>query len=76
MNIHHAVASIGAALLVGMAVGFKDGGGEARAARAAVKVTVTGRVVVQGSPETIARKPGKSHTAKILGEFLGQRGVA
>lgn len=32
---------------VGMAVGFKDGGGEARAARAAVKVTVTGRVLVQ-----------------------------
>jgi CO/xanthine dehydrogenase Mo-binding subunit len=32
---------------IGLAVGFKDGGGEARAARAAVKVTVTGRVVVQ-----------------------------
>jgi len=32
---------------VGLAVGFKDGGGEARAARAAVKVTVTGHVVVQ-----------------------------
>ena len=32
---------------VGLAVGFKDGGGEARAARAAVKVTVTGRVLVQ-----------------------------
>ena len=30
-----------------LAVGFKDGGGEARAARAAVKVTVTGRVLVQ-----------------------------
>ena len=32
---------------VGLAVGFKDGGGEARAARAAVKVTVSGRIVVQ-----------------------------
>jgi len=35
-----------------------------------------GRVVAQGSPEAIARKPAKSHTARILGEFLGQRGVA
>jgi excinuclease ABC subunit A len=35
-----------------------------------------GRVVAQGSPEDIARKPGKSHTAIILGEFLEQRGVA
>ncbi|HTD73494.1 MAG TPA: excinuclease ABC subunit UvrA [Steroidobacteraceae bacterium] len=35
-----------------------------------------GQVVAQGSPEAIARKPGKSHTAKILGEFLEQRGVA
>jgi excinuclease ABC subunit A len=34
-----------------------------------------GRIVAQGSPETIARKPGKSHTAKILSEFLRQRGV-
>ncbi|MGV3635459.1 MAG: xanthine dehydrogenase family protein molybdopterin-binding subunit [Pseudorhodoplanes sp.] len=32
---------------VGLAVGFKDGGGEARAARGAVKVTVSGRVIVQ-----------------------------
>src|SRR5260221_148942 len=32
---------------IGLAVGFKDAGGEARAARAAVKITVTGRVVVQ-----------------------------
>jgi CO/xanthine dehydrogenase Mo-binding subunit len=32
---------------VGIAIGFKDGGGEARAARAAVKITVSGRVVVQ-----------------------------
>jgi excinuclease ABC subunit A len=34
-----------------------------------------GRIVAQGSPEAIARKPGKSHTAKILGEFLKERGV-
>ena len=35
-----------------------------------------GRVVAQGAPDDIARKPGKSHTAKILGEFLAERGVA
>jgi excinuclease ABC subunit A len=35
-----------------------------------------GRVVAQGSPETIARKSGASHTAKILSEFLKERGVA
>ncbi|HEY0749036.1 MAG TPA: hypothetical protein VGD63_20190, partial [Steroidobacteraceae bacterium] len=34
-----------------------------------------GRVVAQGSPENIARKPDKSHTARILGEFLEDRGV-
>ena len=34
-----------------------------------------GRIVAQGSPENIARKPGKSHTARILGEFLKDRGV-
>ena len=34
-----------------------------------------GRVVAQGAPEGIARKPGKSHTARILGEFLAERGV-
>jgi excinuclease ABC subunit A len=34
-----------------------------------------GRVVAQGSPEAIAHKPGKSHTAKILSEFLKERGV-
>jgi len=33
-----------------------------------------GRIVAQGSPETISRKPGKSHTARILGEFLEERG--
>jgi excinuclease ABC subunit A len=35
-----------------------------------------GQVVAQGSSETIARKPGKSHTARILSEFLRERGVA
>jgi excinuclease ABC subunit A len=35
-----------------------------------------GQVVAQGSPEAIARKPGKSHTTRILSEFLQQRGVA
>ncbi len=35
-----------------------------------------GRIVAQGAPDTIARKPGRSHTAKILGEFLVERGVA
>jgi excinuclease ABC subunit A len=35
-----------------------------------------GRIVAQGAPETIARKPGKSHTARILGKFLAERGVA
>ena len=34
-----------------------------------------GRVVAQGTPEAIAGKPGKSHTAKILGEFLAERGI-
>jgi excinuclease ABC subunit A len=35
-----------------------------------------GRVVAQGSPETIARKIDQSHTARILSEFLKARGVA
>jgi excinuclease ABC subunit A len=35
-----------------------------------------GRVVAQGSPESVALKPDKSHTAKILGEFLQERGAA
>ena len=34
-----------------------------------------GRIVAQGAPESIVRKPGKSHTARILDEFLQQRGV-
>ncbi|HXP25561.1 MAG TPA: excinuclease ABC subunit UvrA, partial [Steroidobacteraceae bacterium] len=35
-----------------------------------------GQVVAQGSPEAITRKPGKSHTTRILSEFLQERGVA
>jgi excinuclease ABC subunit A len=35
-----------------------------------------GRIVAQGAPDSITRKPEKSHTAKILGEFLAERGVA
>jgi excinuclease ABC subunit A len=35
-----------------------------------------GRIVAQGAPEVIVRKPNKSHTAKILGEFLTERGVS
>ena len=34
-----------------------------------------GRIVAQGSPETVVRKGSKSHTAKILGKFLVERGV-
>jgi excinuclease ABC subunit A len=35
-----------------------------------------GRIVAQGAPEAIVSKPSRSHTAKILGEFLAERGVA
>jgi excinuclease ABC subunit A len=35
-----------------------------------------GRIVAQGTPEAIAAKPNKSHTARILGGFLAGRGVA
>jgi excinuclease ABC subunit A len=35
-----------------------------------------GRIVAQGSPESIVRKPAASHTARILGQFLEERGVA
>ncbi len=35
-----------------------------------------GLIVAQGAPESIVRKPGKSHTARILGEFLAERSVA
>jgi excinuclease ABC subunit A len=34
-----------------------------------------GRIVAQGMPEAIVRKPNKSHTARILGKFLAERGV-
>jgi excinuclease ABC subunit A len=34
-----------------------------------------GRVVAQGAPETITRRPERGHTARILGEFLRERGV-
>jgi excinuclease ABC subunit A len=35
-----------------------------------------GRVVVQGSPEELMRAAGESHTARILKEFLQDRGTA
>ena len=35
-----------------------------------------GRIVAQGSPESIVRKSAGSHTARILGSFLVERGVA
>jgi excinuclease ABC subunit A len=35
-----------------------------------------GRIVAQGMPDAIVRKPNKSHTALILGEFLAEREVA
>jgi excinuclease ABC subunit A len=35
-----------------------------------------GRIVAQGSPETIVRKSAGSHTAAILRSFLDERGVA
>jgi excinuclease ABC subunit A len=34
-----------------------------------------GRVVAQGSPEEITRKKSTSHTARILGDFLRERGT-
>ena len=34
-----------------------------------------GRIVAQGAPDAIVRRPNKSHTARILGEFLTERGV-
>jgi excinuclease ABC subunit A len=33
-----------------------------------------GRVVAMGSPESIARQPATSHTAKVLADFLRERG--
>jgi excinuclease ABC subunit A len=32
-----------------------------------------GRIVVQGSPETVARSRGRSHTARVLRPFLAER---
>jgi excinuclease ABC subunit A len=34
-----------------------------------------GRIVAQGTPEAISDKPNKSHTGRILGEFLAERGI-
>jgi excinuclease ABC subunit A len=34
-----------------------------------------GRIVAQGAPDAVVRKSDKSHTAKILGEFLKERGT-
>ena len=34
-----------------------------------------GRIVAEGVPEAIVRKPNKSHTARILGDFLAERGI-
>jgi len=34
-----------------------------------------GRIVAQGMPDAITAKPGKSHTARILGGFLAERGI-
>jgi excinuclease ABC subunit A len=34
-----------------------------------------GRLVAEGDPDSITRKPGSSHTAQFLGEFLQERGV-
>ena len=34
-----------------------------------------GRIVAQGSPETVAKQPARSHTARILAGFLRERGV-
>jgi excinuclease ABC subunit A len=34
-----------------------------------------GRVIAEGDPDTVARRAAKSHTARILGEFLSERGV-
>jgi len=35
-----------------------------------------GRVMAQGSPDAIVNKPGKSHTAKILSDFMRERRAA
>jgi len=33
-----------------------------------------GRIVAQGSPETVAKQPARSYTARILAHFLAERG--
>ena len=33
-----------------------------------------GRIVAQGAPETVAKQPARSHTARILAHFLAERG--
>jgi excinuclease ABC subunit A len=33
-----------------------------------------GRIVAQASPETLAQEPARSHTARVLSEFLAERG--
>ena len=35
-----------------------------------------GRVVAQGTPEQIAKDSGRSHTARVLADFLRERGNA
>ena len=32
-----------------------------------------GQIVAHGAPEAIARRPGRSHTARLLGEFMRER---
>lgn len=54
---------------VGLAIGFKDGGGEARAARAAVKLTATGKVVVQGGTVEMGQGAATS-LCQIAAEIL------
>ena len=34
-----------------------------------------GRIVAQGSPEAVAKRPARSHTARILAHFLAERGA-
>jgi excinuclease ABC subunit A len=33
-----------------------------------------GRIVAEGPPAEVVKKAGRSHTARILGEFLRERG--
>jgi excinuclease ABC subunit A len=35
-----------------------------------------GRMVAQGSPEAVAKNSDRSHTARILADFLRERGTA